>query len=55
MMTSSLTVQFFLPGMRRLRVVDNPDLAKLLKSYDQMMAFIETLTDEEMMQAPRKR
>ena len=54
MTSASLTVQFFLPGMRRLRVVDNPDLAKLMKSYEQMTAYIETLTDDQMMAEPRQ-
>jgi len=54
MMAASLTVQFFLPGMKRMRVVDNPDLAKLMQSYEQMGAYVAKLTDEERMSPPRQ-
>jgi hypothetical protein len=54
MMSSSLTVQYFTPGLRRLRVVDSPDQAKLMKSYSDMLAYYEKLSDEERRQEPRK-
>lgn len=45
LMASQLTVQFFLPGMRRLRVVDNPDEKKLLLNYAEIKAHCAKLDD----------
>ncbi|MBN2170721.1 MAG: hypothetical protein JW819_05315 [Candidatus Krumholzibacteriota bacterium] len=53
-MESSLTVQFFLPGLRRLRVVDDPDRALLLETYGIIRDYAAGLTDEQMMEAPRR-
>ena len=54
MMSSSLTVQFFTPGLRRLRVVDNPDETKLMGAYRTMLSYYEKLEEDERMQAPKK-
>lgn len=54
LMASSLTVQFFLPGGRRLRVLDSPDLAKLMESYGQMNKYIGGLDEETLMAEPRR-
>lgn len=54
MMTSSLTVQFFLPGMRRVRVVDNPDEAKLIQSYREILSYIDKLDPEALLAEPKK-
>lgn len=54
LMSSSLTVQFFTPGQRRLRVVDNPDHAKLAKSFKDIQAYYESLSEEERHKAPKK-
>ncbi len=53
-MSSSLTVQFFTPGLRRMRVVDNPDLAKLVKSFADITAYYEKLGAKEKIQPPRQ-
>jgi len=53
-MESSLTVQFFLPGLRRLRVVDDPDRELLLETYGIIRDYVAGLTEEEMMKAPRR-
>jgi hypothetical protein len=54
LMASQLTVQFFLPGMRRLRVVDNPDEQKLLQSYAEMKAYCAKLDDAAKFAEPRQ-
>ncbi|MCB1161543.1 MAG: hypothetical protein R3C71_01225 [Candidatus Krumholzibacteriia bacterium] len=54
LMTSSLTVQFFLPGGRRLRVVTSPDDEKLLKSYADIKAYVADLAEDELYQEPRR-
>lgn len=53
LMASQLTVQFFLPGMRRLRVVDNPDEKTLLRNYTEMKAYVDKLDDEAKFAEPR--
>ncbi len=47
MMNSSLTVQFFLPSMRRLRVLDNATVETVLTTYDEMLKYWGSLTKEE--------
>jgi len=47
MMNSSLTVQFFLPSMRRLRVLDDADADNLLGTYDEILAYWSKLTEKE--------
>ncbi len=47
MMNSNLTVQFFLPSMRRLRVLDNAEKENLLETYGLMLDYVESLTIEE--------
>jgi hypothetical protein len=54
LMASQLTVQFFLPGMRRMRVVDNPDEKKLLQSYAEMKAYVDKLDEAAKFAAPRQ-
>jgi hypothetical protein len=54
LMASQLTVQFFLPGMRRLRVVDSPDEKKLLQNYAEMKAYVDKLSDADKFAAPRQ-
>jgi hypothetical protein len=54
LMTSSLTVQFFLPGGRRMRVVSNPDDEKLLKNYDDIKAYVAKLDEDEIYQERHK-
>lgn len=52
-MTSQLTVQFFLPGMRRLRVAEIADEKSLLRQYEEMKAYCAKLSDDEKLAAPR--
>jgi hypothetical protein len=47
MMNSNLTVQFFLPSMRRLRVLDNAEKDNLLETYSLMLDYVESLSIEE--------
>ncbi len=47
MMNSNLTAQFFLPSMRRMRVLDNADVESLLTTYPLMLDYWESLTLEE--------
>ena len=53
-MKSGKTVQFFLPGLRRLRVVDSPEKEELLLVYDMMLTYIGKLNDEALMKPPRR-
>ncbi|MCP4549131.1 MAG: hypothetical protein GY835_21980 [bacterium] len=54
-MESSLTVQFFTPGLRRLRVVSSPDEDVLLDSYHTILEYSETLSREELMQIKKRK
>ncbi len=54
-MVSGRTVQFFLPGMRRLRVVDTPDHEELLETYELILGYISRLSKEELMTPPQKK
>jgi len=47
MMNSNLTVQFFLPSMRRLRVLDNAEKENLIETYGLMLNYVESLSIEE--------
>ncbi|MBC8366050.1 hypothetical protein H8E52_01435 [bacterium] len=47
MMNASLTVQFFLPSMRRLRVLDDAEKDNLLETYRLMLNYVENLSFEE--------
>jgi hypothetical protein len=47
MMNSGRTVQFFLPSMRRLRVLDSATVENLLETYDLMLNYVNSLTKEE--------
>lgn len=52
-MASQLTVQFFLPGMRRLRVAELGDEKTLLRNYAEMKAYCAKLSDVEKLAEPR--
>lgn len=54
LMASQLTVQFFLPGMRRLRVVSDPDEKTLLASYAEMKAYCDKLDPAAKFAEPRR-
>jgi len=47
MMHTSLTVQIFLPSLRRLRVIVDAEAEDVLKAFDATMAYCETLSFEE--------
>jgi hypothetical protein len=53
MMTSASTVQFLLPGLRRLRVLTDPDSQKLLETFDLMLDYISKLSPEELIERPK--
>ncbi|MDP6796909.1 MAG: hypothetical protein QGG33_03705, partial [Candidatus Krumholzibacteria bacterium] len=50
---SNLTVQFFLPGMRRLRVLDDAEKENLSHTYDLIFEKYHSLSPEERMKPPR--
>lgn len=52
-MTSQLTVQFFLPGMRRLRVAELRDEQSLLRNFAEMKSYCAKLSDAEKLAEPR--
>ena len=55
MMTSAPTVQFLLPGLRRLRALTRPGVENLSETYDLINKHIAGLTPEQMMERPTYR
>lgn len=47
-MSESLSVQFFTPGMRRIRALSGVRLDNLLLTYDLIIKHVETLSEENM-------
>ena len=47
-MSESMSVQFFTPGMRRMRALSGVRLDNLLLTYDLIIKHVETLSEENM-------
>ncbi len=52
LMTSSQTVQFMLPGLRRLRVISAPSKDKLIEGYELILKYIGGLSEDELLKRP---
>ena len=52
MMSTSRSVQFYLPGLRRLRAAEIRKNGDLVEAYDTILEHVQTLTEAELMEPP---